>query len=97
MTDGAVTEQVVDLPAHGSGTELVSAGGGLIWYAPSLAPAYSEDAIVVGAALPCGASRIYEIAGTKGPVAAIVPVPAPEGSVVDVATWSGQIWQVSSS
>ena len=95
--DGAITEQVVYLPAHASGTELVSAGGGLIWYAPSLAPFYSKDPIAVGAALPSGASRIYEIAGTKGPVAAVVPMPAPQGLVVDVVTWSGQIWQGSSS
>jgi virginiamycin B lyase len=96
-TEGVVTEQVVDLPTHASGTELVSAGGGLIWYAPSLAPTSSEDPIAVGAALPSGASRIYEIAGTKGPVAAVVPMPAPEGLVVDVVTWSGQIWQGSMS
>lgn len=96
-TAGAVTEQAVDLPVHASGTRGVVAGTALIWYTPSLAPAYSGDPVEVGAAIPGGASRVYQITGAKGPVAALVPVPSLHAEVVDVVTGSGQIWQGSSS
>lgn len=92
-TDGRVSEQAISLPPHVSGTSLVSAGDRLIWFAGEPGPPYTGEPVVIGAAAPDGGTRLYTIAGSHGPAAAVVPIAALRGVVVDVVTSSGEIWQ----
>lgn len=91
--DGQITEQAVILAPNTYGTDLVTSGGGLVWYAPSSMQAPNPPSL--GAARPGGGSELYSIPGGTGAIAAIVPLPSSGGQLVDVVMTSGQVWQGS--